>query len=223
MSGREAIARALMNLPAGIVRWASAPAEQLPRQSTGVDALDDLLDGGWPKGRVCVLADDAAWAKTWSSGRTSLAVATAADATRTGYLVAWVDGDASLDPASLDAAGADLQRVLWVRGPMGVDRTLSATEEILRAGGFEVVIVRPPRGVLRSQDPGWVRLSRAVERGRTTLLVLGGAGPSSAPGAVHVRLQDLHGTWANAPALLLGAGTDVATDAGETRVALVPP
>jgi hypothetical protein len=160
-------------------------------------------------------------------------MATAAAATGQGFLAAWIDGDASLDPPSLAAAGADLQRVLWVRGPLSADRALSAAGEVLAAGGFEVVVVQPPAGGRGGREPWrvdaakamspWVRLSRTAERSRSVVLVTGAPGAGDVPGAVRVRLPGLAPAWAGRPgtsALLLGGRAAVATEAGEVEVAL---
>ncbi|MBM4397682.1 MAG: hypothetical protein FJ087_18585, partial [Deltaproteobacteria bacterium] len=171
MGSREAIARALMDLPAGVVRWASAPAERLPRVSSGIATLDAALGGGWPKGRVATLQARFATGLA-TGGATAIAASSVADATARGLLAAWIDGDGSLDPASLAAAGADLERVLWVRGPLPADRVLSAAEEVLRAGGFDVLVLRLPRGPRRLDaawarlDAAWARVSRAAAAAR---------------------------------------------------------
>ena len=111
MSGRAAIARVLGDLPAGLVRWGAPPAIDLPRHPTGLDVLDAVLGGGWPVGRLCTLRAGA----PGLSGRTAVALASVADLTARGGVAARIDGDGSLDPASLRESGADLGRVLWVQ------------------------------------------------------------------------------------------------------------
>lgn len=222
MATREQLARVLHDLPSGTVRWASAPAEKLPRLASGVPALDALLGGGWPRGRICSVRPGSAC----SLGRTSLAVLTIASASRQGLLCAWIDSGTSLDPVSLQAAGSDMERVLWVQGPPVFGKVLSAGEEVLKAGGFEVVVIRVPgrrrfryRGSARGEarTAAWIRLSRSVERGRTVLLALDDDGTASIPGALPVRVGNLRSDWAGTPgvsSLLLGTGTRVETDDG---------
>lgn len=220
MSTRESVARALQDLPSGVVRWASAPRESLPRRTTGVAVLDTLLGGGWTRGRMSVLRA----AIPGAGGRTTLAVAAVAATTAEGRTAAWIDGDASLDPVSLAAAGADLSRILWVRGPLSMDATLAAAEEILAAGDFAVTVVQPPEGSGRTgAAAGWIRLARGVERARAVLLVLDRGGTAAAAGGVVVRVGTLRGRWAGRPgpgSLLLEAEAPVEADEGTTALHL---
>jgi RecA/RadA recombinase len=79
--------------------------------STGLGALDAMLGGGWRRGEVSELIG------ARSTGRTSVLFATLAAATARGDVVGLVDALDRFDPASAAAAGVDLDRVLWVRGP----------------------------------------------------------------------------------------------------------
>jgi hypothetical protein len=89
-------------LPAGLDEHAVAPF--------GLSALDARLLGGIPRGHLSEIAGDI------SSGRTSLAWAWLAAATRRGETVALIDTFDRFDPASAVAGGIDLTRMLWVRG-----------------------------------------------------------------------------------------------------------
>ena len=88
---------------------------------TGVEALDACLRSGMPRGHLSEIVGPR------SSGRTTLALQLMAAATREGELVALIDTFDRLDVASLVAAGADLSRVLWVRG-QAVSKTESAVD-----------------------------------------------------------------------------------------------
>ena len=94
------------------------PAAFVP---TGLEALDAHLRSGMPRGHLSEIVGPR------SSGRTTLTLQLMAAATREGELVALIDTFDRLDVASLDAAGADLSRVLWVRG-QAVSRTESAVD-----------------------------------------------------------------------------------------------
>jgi recombination protein RecA len=74
------------------VRLAGAYRSEIPRLSTGLPALDGAVEGGLPRGRVTELAGPA------SAGRTGIAFAIAAHATRAGETIAWVDAEDALDP-----------------------------------------------------------------------------------------------------------------------------
>ena len=114
------------------------PAAYVP---TGLPDLDAHLRSGVPRGQMSEIVGPR------SSGRTTLALQLLAAATRDGELVAFVDTFDRLDVASLVAAGADLSRVLWIRG-QAMSRTDAAidpqgTRNLAEsAGGRRLVGVR---------------------------------------------------------------------------------
>ena len=84
----------------------------------GVEELDAMLGGGFPRGSLVEVCG------TGSSGRTSLCLALLAHATGRQEACAFVDVSDALDPMSLAAAGVDATRLLWVRcGGTGVQET----------------------------------------------------------------------------------------------------
>lgn len=153
-----------LSLP-GRVHVGAAP-EPLRRLPSGLTAVDILLGGGVPCGRISELVGGP------SSGKTSLLLALLAASTRRGEVVACVDVADVLHPASVARAGADLQRLLWVRPP-AVSAALRCTELLLQAGGFAVVVLDLglplPR---RLRSPIWPRLLHAAERSHTALIIL---------------------------------------------------
>jgi hypothetical protein len=107
-----------------------------------------------------------------TSGKTSLLLVLLAATTRRGEVVACVDLADALHPASVAAAGADLQRVLWVRPPSFTDG-LRCTELLLQAGGFAVVTLDLGATRLRPfRSRVWPRLLHAAEHSHTALVVL---------------------------------------------------
>jgi hypothetical protein len=148
----------------GHLRLGTAHPSTIARLATGLGALDQLLDGGLPRGRVTELTGAP------SAGRTALACATAAAATRGGEVVAWIDPADALDPETVAAAGVELARTLWVR-PRDAADALRAAELVLGAGGFGLVVldldVRP-----QIPDAVWARCTRAAETTRSALLVV---------------------------------------------------
>ena len=76
--------------------------------SSGIAALDGLT-GGWPRGCLSEICGPA------SSGRTGVLLAALARSTQNGEVCALVDAGDALDPASAEAAGVNLGKVLWVR------------------------------------------------------------------------------------------------------------
>jgi RecA/RadA recombinase len=80
-----------------------------PVAATGIETLDDVLQGGLPIGAISELVGPE------SSGRTSVALSFLARITQASKVCAWIDVSNALDPASAAAVGIDLERLLWVR------------------------------------------------------------------------------------------------------------
>lgn len=99
----------------GRIPSALSPVPRVLRQtsSTGISAIDDVLDGGLPLGALTEMVGPEC------SGRTSLALSFLAHLTQAGKVCAWIDVSNSLRPESVAAAGIDLDRLLWVRCGVG--------------------------------------------------------------------------------------------------------
>lgn len=90
--------------PASALEIRPAP-EMMP---FGIPSLD-ALTGGVPRGALTEMIGPG------SSGRTSVMLALIAEVTRRQEVCALVDSTDSFDPASAQAAGVDLRRMLWIR------------------------------------------------------------------------------------------------------------
>jgi recombination protein RecA len=86
-----------------------APKMIRPVAETGIESLDDVLQGGLPVGAISELVGPEC------SGRTSIALSFLARITYASKVCAWIDVSNAFDPASASAAGVDLSRLLWVR------------------------------------------------------------------------------------------------------------
>jgi recA bacterial DNA recombination protein len=107
-------------------------------------AFDATLLGGLRRGHLSEIVGGI------SSGRTSLAWAWLAAATRRGETVALVDTFDRFDPASGAACGIDLSRMLWVRG-QAISKTAGAVDPAWLPGARTV------------EGPGTM-LERAIDR-----------------------------------------------------------
>ena len=93
---------------------AIAPASRLDVRptpemvSSGIRQLD-ALTGGLPRGCLTEICGTA------SSGRTGILLSALAQATQRGEVCALVDASDAFDPESAVAAGAQMERLLWVR------------------------------------------------------------------------------------------------------------
>ena len=131
---------------------------------TTIEPLDALLGGGLARGKMTELAG--------RGTRFSIVMATLAAATSIGEAAALIDAGDSFDPQLAEAAGVDLQRLLWIR-PRTMKQTVTAAE-MIGATGFQLVIIdigsrRPPGR--RVPDAAWVRLARVAESHGATILV----------------------------------------------------
>jgi hypothetical protein len=90
---------------------ALTPAAKTIREvaSTGIAAIDVVLDGGLPVGAVTEMIGEEC------SGRTALALSFLAQLTKAERVCAWIDVSNALSPESAAASGIDLKRLLWVR------------------------------------------------------------------------------------------------------------
>ena len=173
---------------------------------SGIERVDSLLGGGLPRGAISEVAGPC------SSGRTALALAALARATRAGEIAAYVDATDCLDPRSAARAGVLLERLLWVRcgrarGLPAADEAWSATHLAASSGGFGVIAV-DLGGFSRSQLGAWqrrtwARLRRALEGTPAALIVLSG---KRLAGAAADTVLELRRERAGLDGLLDGAG-----------------
>ena len=197
---------------AGLRRARRLPASLRPA-SSGIAALDALLDGGLPRGRITELYGPR------SSGRTGLALSATTAAIARGEVAAWIDLDDTLCPVSAAASGMDLSRLLWARARTQ-RQALLAVDRVLAAGGFGLAVLdlgsagpgpgrtglRRAAG-LRGTSP-WVRLCRGVEQAGAMLLLLARTRQAGTFSALSLQAECLRTRWQGqeraAARLLLG-------------------
>jgi hypothetical protein len=149
--------------------------------STGIEEVDQLLEGGLPVGAISEVTGPE------SSGRTSLILAFLAQRTQQGQVCAWVDAHDAFDAESAAANGVDLKRLLWVRCRSTaltakskpwprLDQALRATDLLLQAGGFAALVLdlgnTAPEHGCRIPLATWFRFRQAADRTRCSLVVL---------------------------------------------------
>jgi len=137
--------------------------------STGVDEID-ALTGGLPRGALSELSGPA------SSGRTSLMFSMLAHATTHEETCALVDTSDAFAPTAAAAAGIDFDRLLWVRCAGNLEHAFKATDLLLHAGGFGLVILDlgdvPGKDARRIISSWWYRFRRTVEDRPTVITVI---------------------------------------------------
>jgi hypothetical protein len=170
--------------------------------ASGVPALDQLLGGGFPSGRLSEVAGPL------SSGRTSLALALLAQTTRAGELTAVVDSADAFDPTSADAAGADLARILWVRAPR-LREALRCAERLLDARGFALVLLDLTVADLRITPATGPRLARRAAGSGTALVALSLTRCFGTAAEIALELSPIRASIDGVPALLEGLEVEV--------------
>ena len=107
----------------------------IPVISTGSISLDWALGvGGLPRGRVIEIFGPE------SSGKTTLALQTIAQAQKLGGVAAFVDAEHALDAKYAQKLGVDLENLL-VSQPDNGEQALEITEVLIRSNGVDVVVV----------------------------------------------------------------------------------
>ena len=167
---------------------------------TGIDSVDGLLGGGFPRGQLSEVHGPL------SCGRTGLAISLLARATGAGALVAWVDPGDRFDPASAAESGLDLSRLFWLRGEptaRSLPRTLSALGTLLGSGLFELLVLDlaglPATEVRRLPAASWLRLQRTLEGSPAALVLLADHHLASSPGGISLALAPARPVWSGTP------------------------
>jgi recombination protein RecA len=108
---------------------------RIPTISTGSISLDWALGvGGLPRGRVVEIFGPE------SSGKTTLALHTIAQAQKLGGVAAFIDAEHALDAQYSQKLGVDLENLL-VSQPDNGEQALEITEVLIRSNGVDVVVV----------------------------------------------------------------------------------
>ena len=156
--------------------------------STGIAEVDTLT-GGIPRGAITEIFGPK------SSGRTSLMYAALAYATAHDEICALVDTSDVFAPTAAVAAGIDFDRLLWVRCAANLEHAFKATDLLLHAGGFGLVILdigdiagKEARRIISSW---WYRFRRTVENRPTAIMVISEEACTRSCAAVTL---ELHGT-----------------------------
>ena len=156
----------------------------------------DGLTGGLPRGSLTEVCGPS------SSGRTSLLLAALASRTAQAEVCALVDGRDGFDPQSAEAAGVELDRLLWVRCH-NIEQSLRATDLLLQSGGFGLIALDlsdiPAQTVRYVPLNVWFRFRRTVEDTPTILLVLEQESNARTCASLVLRLDAGTSKWGTLP------------------------
>ena len=103
--------------------------------STGSLGLDIALGvGGLPKGRIIEIYGPE------SSGKTTMALHTVAEAQKNGGICGFIDAEHALDPVYARKLGVDLESLLISQPDTG-EQALEITDTLVRSGAIDVLVI----------------------------------------------------------------------------------
>ena len=118
-----------------IMRLGDKPSVSVEAIPTGALSLDIALGiGGVPRGRIIEVYGPE------SSGKTTLAQHIVAECQKRGGIAAYVDAEHALDPEYARNLGVDIDNLLISQPDTG-EQALDITEELVRSGAVDVVVV----------------------------------------------------------------------------------
>lgn len=118
-----------------IMKLGDKPAINVEAIPTGALALDVALGiGGVPRGRIIEVYGPE------SSGKTTLAQHVVAECQKKGGIAAYVDAEHALDPEYARNLGVNIDELLISQPDTG-EQALDITEELVRSGAVDVVVV----------------------------------------------------------------------------------
>jgi len=118
-----------------IMKLGKGDALEIESVSTGSLGLDIALGiGGLPRGRVIEIYGPE------SSGKTTLALHTVAEAQKTGGICAFVDAEHALDPIYARKLGVNVDELL-VSQPDAGEQALEIADTLVRSGAVDVLVI----------------------------------------------------------------------------------
>jgi recombination protein RecA len=162
--------------------------------SSGIPEIDSCI-GGLPRGAMTEIYGPPC------SGRTSLLISALASRTVDGEVCALVDARDSFDPGTANAAGVELNQLLWVRC-LNIDQALRATDLLIQGGGFGLVAIDlgdvAPKTVRQVPLNAWFRFRRAVEDSPTILMLVEQESNAKTCASLVLRLDAQPARWSEA-------------------------
>lgn len=135
---------------------------------SGIPQIDSIA-GGLPRGSLTEICGPSC------SGRTSLLLSALASITAQPEACALIDARDAFDPHSAEAAGVNLENLLWVRC-RDINQSLRAADLLLQGGGFGLIALDlsdiPSQTVRYVPLNAWFRFRKTVEDTPTIFLLL---------------------------------------------------
>ncbi|MCU0444543.1 MAG: recombinase RecA [Microscillaceae bacterium] len=118
-----------------VMRLSDSRVEDMEAISTGSLGLDIALGvGGLPRGRVVEIYGPE------SSGKTTIAMHTIAEAQKQGGIAAFVDAEHAFDKSYAEKLGIDTENLL-ISQPDNGEQALEIAEHLIRSGAIDVIVI----------------------------------------------------------------------------------
>ncbi|TIP35125.1 MAG: recombinase RecA, partial [Mesorhizobium sp.] len=143
--------------------------ETVPTGSLGLDIA--LGVGGLPRGRIVEIYGPE------SSGKTTLALHTVAEAQKKGGICAFVDAEHALDPVYARKLGVDLENLLISQPDTG-EQALEICDTLVRSGAIDVLVVDSvaaltPRAEIEGEmGDALPKLTASISRSNTMVIFI---------------------------------------------------
>ena len=118
-----------------VMKLGEASKMNIEAISTGSISLDIAIGiGGLPKGRIVEIYGPE------SSGKTTVALHTVAEAQKNGGIAAFIDAEHALDPVYAKALGVDVDNLI-VSQPDTGEQALEIAEALIRSGAIDIIVI----------------------------------------------------------------------------------
>lgn len=118
-----------------IMRLGEASSMVVDSISTGSIGLDIAVGiGGLPRGRIVEIYGPE------SSGKTTVALHSVAEAQKNGGIAAFIDAEHALDPVYAKALGVDVDNLIISQPDTG-EQALEITEALIRSGAIDIIVI----------------------------------------------------------------------------------
>jgi len=171
---------------------ARTPATAQPIVRSGFEAIDGLIGGLPSQGTVSLVGDP-------SSGTTTLALRSMAEAQASGAIGAWLDLPGRFDPLEAAARGVDLRWLVVVR-PLAATDGLRIAGSLLGSRSVDLLVLDLPPRLPSAQAAVLRQLAAHARRVGARVLAIGSEGLAPAlqdalAEASHLRLALAHRDW----------------------------
>lgn len=129
-----------------VMRLGDKPIEEIESIPTGAMSLDIALGiGGVPRGRIIEIYGPE------SSGKTTVALHIIAEAQKLGGEAAFIDAEHALDPVYAEHLGVKIDDLI-VSQPDTGEQALEITEQLVRSGAIDVIVVDSVAALVPKQE-----------------------------------------------------------------------